>query len=910
MTICSFNNLVQTDPVYRRESEKYFSIISDLFQQKISSFSDFIRTIAKAHLEKDKIKIEKCRHALTEIVQNDLRAEYVGKSLLAHLEEAPPHYGVAPPQNLIFQGGGSKGIAFLGAFEVLNENRVLEHIVRVAGTSAGAIYSTFVALGFSIEEMRALLETDFSTFLDQDPSIHDDLRSFLTSYLLEGKENSIYSFLSDVFSNRTTVLESLDYLISQGINRLIQIKTSPLPEAFTSLHKFVGLCKGESFRKWMEANIYAKTRIPHCTFGELKELVAKNKAFKHLHVYTLKSDSPHQIVRINSEDPEWKDVIISDAIRASMSIPLIFQPHILHKKIQRNRTPFPEMGTFVDGGVLKNFPIDAFDEKRYLQNDCSLEESRALVFNKRTLGFSFYSPTVGGNSLEVKSIADLASFIVTAYLHQEDSYLDTNPSHNNRIIRINNHNLSLANFSPSEEMKRALITSGELASRHFFEPHRGEIESAPLFADFMEALRKRILSSSSAIHFSLDNHLASLFLENIAATLQANPKILLSSPQAVDWLKVSAYLNPSNISSIYLEQWLNIAYPKDTTLLPQIRDEISRKKIQSFDETTQTFSLESLFHQALQAHKTEAIFDQVTELLVSMGLRWDCQKVTNSKEWEQEALEWEKHVIVWEENTFFEKVSIDNKINIAFQLGSLKFAMKKYPETLVHLTEVSKLNEKVLASGRVKGPQHVLASWRNLRTCHIAQENYAEAFDTNMEIFNAEHPGEPEFPEAQRFLKDHYHNAVAQKKYEKAIELLTITLGVDHPTTISVQKSTPILMLAEGDYEGALRMQKKIIRPDESEKMVKFLKLTSSWCIENGNLEKATEYYSRAIDIQKETPGFDDTLDMLYLKNIPAFYGLFQGMKIVKEKKIIDSPESFAQALFYSVLANHAEAAD
>ncbi len=42
-------------------------------------------------------------------------------------------------RNLVFEGGGVKGIAYVGAIKVLEEKGIMPNIVRVGGTSAGAI---------------------------------------------------------------------------------------------------------------------------------------------------------------------------------------------------------------------------------------------------------------------------------------------------------------------------------------------------------------------------------------------------------------------------------------------------------------------------------------------------------------------------------------------------------------------------------------------------------------------------------------------------------------------------------------------------------------------------------------------------------------------------------------------------
>ena len=52
-------------------------------------------------------------------------------------------------KNLVFEGGGVKGVAYIGALNVLEEKGILQNIERVAGTSAGAITSCMVSLRYS-----------------------------------------------------------------------------------------------------------------------------------------------------------------------------------------------------------------------------------------------------------------------------------------------------------------------------------------------------------------------------------------------------------------------------------------------------------------------------------------------------------------------------------------------------------------------------------------------------------------------------------------------------------------------------------------------------------------------------------------------------------------------------------------
>lgn len=70
----------------------------------------------------------------------------------------------------VFSGGGIKGLAFIGAYQALEEKGI--QFKRVAGTSAGAIIAAFIAAGFSSEEIYQELEDlELKTILDEHKSI-------------------------------------------------------------------------------------------------------------------------------------------------------------------------------------------------------------------------------------------------------------------------------------------------------------------------------------------------------------------------------------------------------------------------------------------------------------------------------------------------------------------------------------------------------------------------------------------------------------------------------------------------------------------------------------------------------------------------------------------------------------------
>jgi NTE family protein len=68
--------------------------------------------------------------------------------------------------DLVFEGGGLKGIALVGAYSVLEERGYRPQ--NIAGASAGAIVAALVAAGYDAPELRqTIMECDFSSLKDR-----------------------------------------------------------------------------------------------------------------------------------------------------------------------------------------------------------------------------------------------------------------------------------------------------------------------------------------------------------------------------------------------------------------------------------------------------------------------------------------------------------------------------------------------------------------------------------------------------------------------------------------------------------------------------------------------------------------------------------------------------------------------
>lgn len=171
--------------------------------------------------------------------------------------------GYYPYENLVFEGGGVKGVAYGGAFEVLEQAQITPQIKCVAGTSAGAITATMMSLNYSAND----------------------------------------------FAN-----------IMMGINFEKLEDGNDLEGPFRLIEHY-GWFKGDYFLNLMESYIKEKTGDGRATFHDLVEKYA-HLNFKKLHVFG--TNLSQQAVQEFSYETT-PGIAVADAVRISMSIPFFFE---------------------------------------------------------------------------------------------------------------------------------------------------------------------------------------------------------------------------------------------------------------------------------------------------------------------------------------------------------------------------------------------------------------------------------------------------------------------------------------------------------------------------------------------------------------------------------------------------------
>ena len=311
-----------------------------------------------------------------------------------------------PKVDLVLEGGGVKGIGLVGAVLTMSERGYV--FPRVAGTSAGAIVASLIA-----------------------------------AHQVAGRS----------LSNLETIMTSVDYGKFQDEQPLERLGGTPGEIAELLLH--MGIAKGDYLVEWL-GNVLADLGVH--TFADLAisdtddpgtglpadqrfRLVVHTSDISRGALVRLPWDYPHY-----GQDPATMRVV--DAVRASMSIPFFFRPVTFS-------TPSGKV-TWVDGGMLSNFPITVFDRtdgepERWPTWGIKLSARPAAVQVDRPAGNDF----------------QLAMSCLQTLMAGWDRYHLDDENVTQRTIFVDTGSMSATDFGITKQEQSQLFKSGRSAATSF-----------------------------------------------------------------------------------------------------------------------------------------------------------------------------------------------------------------------------------------------------------------------------------------------------------------------------------------------------------------------------------------------------------------------------------------------------------
>ncbi|MBY0010799.1 patatin-like phospholipase family protein [Paenibacillus typhae] len=319
-------------------------------------------------------------------------------------------------KNLVFEGGGVLGVAYIGVIEVLTNNNynILPKIERVGGTSAGAIVALLVGLNYSFDNIKDELERmDLKKFMDDDLLFTLNTARFLHTY---------------------------------------------------------GWFKGDIILHWIEEKIFEKTGSRDSTFADIQKLKATRK-FKDLYFVGTNLSTHFSKTFSHEETPDMR---VADAVRISMSIPLFFEA------VKYGGNIYADGGILMNYPIrlfdLEKYlskPENGLNKEYYLERSDIKEK---VSFNMETLGFrvdskilkDVLSGAIPPKEHDISNMYEFTKNLVGTILDFQQN-ISLNSDDKARTVFIDSNEISSTNFNITSEQKEGLIKSGRENTLKYFE---------------------------------------------------------------------------------------------------------------------------------------------------------------------------------------------------------------------------------------------------------------------------------------------------------------------------------------------------------------------------------------------------------------------------------------------------------
>ncbi len=245
--------------------------------------------------------------------------------------------------DLVFEGGGAKGAAFVGAIQAFERHGHSPR--RLIGSSAGAITACLIAAGYSSEENQAALyertpegKSRFESFMDT-PTIYEDdnIKDQLGFWLRTELDNPV-------------IPNSVEPFVDKIIENMVK---GELVRHLISLLMWGGWYAGDEFILWLREKLNAGGR----DLADSNLLEFNQKTGKDLSVVASDLTGKEMLVLNHRTAPTLPTVW---AVRMSMGCPFAWQEVIWREEWGTYRNRDMVNHRVVDGGLLSNFPISYF----------------------------------------------------------------------------------------------------------------------------------------------------------------------------------------------------------------------------------------------------------------------------------------------------------------------------------------------------------------------------------------------------------------------------------------------------------------------------------------------------------------------------------------------------------------------
>ena len=390
--------------------------------------------------------------------------------------------------DLVFEGGGAKGMVFAGAMEVFES---LGHTHgRLLGTSAGAITACLLAAGYNSQEMlNALAEkvdgrSVFSDFMGTPKEL--DKSAIRTS--------AIWTLLRSI--NLPLIPDRLEDKLDEQL--AAGLAAQPRLRHILSFIDLGGWYSADSFVAWLQTRLDSGTDN-----GKLRQYskltLAQFYDVTHVDLSVVASDiTTAEMLVLNHRTAP--DLPLVWAVRMSMSVPLLWQLVVWQAEWGKYRDSEMAGHEIVDGGLISNFPIEL-----YLSGDETVTGVMGPKVHDNVVGLLIDEslPVPGAEAAEQQTqkidelpTVQLLSALLNTVLSAHDKMVID--AYEKLVVRLPAKGYRTTEFDMTDEQRNLLVDAGREAMRAYFAP-AGPAAAVKLAKSDTEAERARQATDKLAL---------------------------------------------------------------------------------------------------------------------------------------------------------------------------------------------------------------------------------------------------------------------------------------------------------------------------------------------------------------------------------------------------------------------------
>jgi VPS inhibitor protein D len=406
---------------------------------------------------------------------------------------------------LVLSGGGARGIAYPAMQQAMEENGTLQNITHISGASAGAMTGSFMAIGYSSEEIKLLLTgLNFPNLLDNAGYTRKRARGFRfqnlldMTYLIQIRQQlktvstpvkselkPIYDRLNQKVSDYDSVFSSIDVKL-ETVQDLVDLSNidGKFKEIDQALRIFSSRGRDES------GKLMPSSRFTFADFENLRCLLPQAKQYEIKHLSVVSTNLDKGTLEVHNYQ-QCAGESVAECAQRSGAHPILF-----------SAVKSADGEYYADGALHDNMPSHVLEELGLSDHEilCAALLSKDDIDYRLQVAKGLAPHTISKVAEKVDgwfhSIfgTKICRYFADSYNREKRFF------HLGNMLYLNTGDLSITDVKPTDEKKDFALNQAYKQTQDLFE-NRNQHFSNPILAMLFlgnDSLEKYMLESQNS----------------------------------------------------------------------------------------------------------------------------------------------------------------------------------------------------------------------------------------------------------------------------------------------------------------------------------------------------------------------------------------------------------------------------